>query len=88
MREDERRRLLVIEQNLIAEAPELARLFDPPRPARRVRRRRAALWLITALLPISAALADGTVLVGALALLAMTVVRWTAATVELDGPRR
>ena len=74
MKDRERRELVVIERELRAEAPELVALFDPP-----VRRRglRTALWLAGVLLPLSAFLDDMTVLLGALALVAMSVVPWT-----------
>lgn len=57
---------------------QLAALFRPlARLERRARIRRAAPWLAACLLPLAAFLDDTTVLLGALALLSMSAVRWT-----------
>jgi hypothetical protein len=91
MKVRERRALLVIEKNLLAETPELAALFGPlSRPHRSRAIQRAAQWCTAGLLLLSTLLSDGTVALGALALLSMSVVRWTvveadAYAAELDG---
>ena len=78
MKNRQRRELLVIEKNLLAESPEMAALFAPlVRLERRARIRRAAPLLAACLLPFAAFLDDTMVLLGALALLSMSAVRWT-----------
>lgn len=89
MRERERRALLVIEKNLLAEAPELAALFDPPpEPDRIKRRRRAMRWLTATVLLLAVVVGDTTLLFGGLALLSMFAVRWTVVEVCVDEPDR
>jgi hypothetical protein len=75
MKNRERRELLLIEKNLLAESPELAAMFAPL--ARRTRVRRAAPWFAACLLALAAFLDDTTILIGSLALLCMSIVRWT-----------
>lgn len=91
MRDHERRELLVIEENLLAEAPELAARFDGLAEAPRIgRRRRVAWWLAVALLLLGVLLGDAWLLLGALLLARTTVVprRVRAAPVdELDRRR-
>jgi hypothetical protein len=92
MREHERRELLVIEQNLLAEAPELAELFARlAAPCWSERRRRALRWLAAILLLLGVVLVEVPLLLGALVLAGMSVIRWTVQAVgvdELDRRRR
>lgn len=80
MRDHERRELQVIEEELRAQAPELAALFDPPATSRGPRPR---LVLAAGLLLLGLLLGDPTASLGALALLAGWAVPWT-----VDAPRR
>jgi len=76
MRHDERRKLLIIEQNLVAEAPELAALFGTPaRPGRRAYHG-LITWFLIGLLVLGVLLDDTTIVLGAFALLSVSVVRW------------
>lgn len=71
MREHERRELLVIEQNLLAEAPELAELFARlAEPRRSGGGRRALRWLAAILLLLGVVLVEVPLLLGALVLAA------------------
>ena len=83
MREHERRALLVIEQNLLAEAPELAELFDRlAEPRRSVHARKALRLLAAILLLLGVVLVEVSLLLGALVLAGMSVIWWT----EQAGP--
>lgn len=82
MREHERRALLVIEQNLLAEAPELAELFDRLAEPRRNVHRKALRLLAAILLLLGVVLVEVSLLLGALVLAGMSVIRWT----EQAGP--
>ena len=76
MRHDERRKLLIIEQNLVAEAPELAALFGTrARPGRRAHHP-LITGLLIGLLVLGVLLDDTTIVLGAFALLSAAVVRW------------
>jgi hypothetical protein len=92
MREDERRELHVIEQNLRTEAPELAELFTTfaePRWSRNGRR--MLRWLAATLLLLGVVLWEVPLLLGALVLASVSAVRWTVQAVgaeELDRRRR
>jgi hypothetical protein len=78
MREHERRVLLVIEQNLLAEAPELAELFDRlAEPRRNVHARKALRLLAASLLLLGVVLLEVSLLLGALVLAGLSVIRWT-----------
>ena len=89
MRDRERRELLVIETNLLAEAPELAALFGAlGRPGRRERDDRIARWFLIGLLVLGLLLEDATVLLGAYALLSVSVVRWIVRSMGADQSRR
>jgi hypothetical protein len=78
MEDRERRELLVIEENLVAEAPELAELFDGLEAARRSGwGRRAIGWLAVALLLLGAVLGEASLLLGALVLAGMAASRWS-----------
>lgn len=77
MRRHERRKLLIIEQNLVAESPELAALFGTrARPGRRARDGRIARWFLIGLLVLGVLLGDTTILLGAYAVLSVSIVRW------------
>jgi hypothetical protein len=85
MREHEQRELLVIEENLVAEAPELAELFDALDMTRQSSRlTRALRWLAVALLFLDLALGEGLLLLGALVLTGIGVNRWTVRSFETD----
>jgi hypothetical protein len=85
MREHEQRELLVIEENLVAEAPKLAELFDELDMARQSSRlARTLRWLAVALLFLGLALGEGLLLLGALVLVGMGIIRWTVRSVEVD----
>jgi hypothetical protein len=75
MREHERRALLVIEQNLLAEAPELAELFGRlAEPRRNVRARKVLLLLAAILLLLGVVLLEVSLLLGALVLAGLSVI--------------
>ena len=83
MREHERRALLVIEQNLLAEAPELSELFDRfAEPRGNVHARKALRLLAAILLLLGVVLVEVSLLLGALVLAGMSVIWWT----EQAGP--
>jgi len=76
MRRHERRELVIIEQNLVAESPELAALFGAhARPGRRARDGLVA-WFPIGLLALGVLLDDTTILLGAYGLLSVSIVRW------------
>jgi hypothetical protein len=78
MREHQRRALLVIEQNLLAEAPELGELFDQLAEQRRLVRLRKALRLLAAILLLAGVvLLEVSLVLGALVLAGMSVIWWT-----------
>jgi hypothetical protein len=91
MREHERRVLFVIEQNLLADAPEMAELFDQLAEPRRNEPARWALRLLAAiLLLLGVVLVDVSLLLGALVPAALSVIRWpehAAGPDGLDGTR-
>lgn len=77
MREHERQELLVIEQHLLAEAPELAELSARLAEPRRSRHgRRTLRWLAAILLLLGVVLVEVPLLLGALVLAGMSVIRW------------
>ena len=83
MREHERRALLVIEQNLLAEAPELSELFDRlAEPRGNVHARKALRLLAAILLLLGVVLVEVSLLLGAVVLAGMSVIWWT----EQAGP--
>jgi Protein of unknown function (DUF3040) len=85
MREHERRELHVIEQNLLAEAPELAEQFASLAEYRRSGRgRRTVRWLAAILLLLGVVLWEVSLLLGALVLAGVSVVRWSAQAVGTD----
>jgi hypothetical protein len=78
MSEHERRALLVIEQNLLAEAPELADLFDRLAEPRPNKHGRTVLRVLAGiLLLLGVVLVEASLLLGALVLAGMSVIRWT-----------
>jgi hypothetical protein len=88
MREHERRALLVIEQNLLAEAPELAEKFDRLAEPRRNVHRKALRLLAAILLLLGVVLVEVSLLLGALVLAGMSVIRWTEQAAGPDEPDR
>jgi hypothetical protein len=85
MREHERRELLVIEQNLRAEAPELEELFARLAEPRWIGRgRRTLRWLAAILLLLGLVLWQIPLLLGAVVLAGMSVTRWTVQEVGAD----
>jgi hypothetical protein len=89
MRRRERRQLLLIERHLVAEAPELAALFDAQtRPRRRADVGLVAWWSLVGLLVLGVLLADTTVVLGAYALLSASVVRWIVRSARDDTGHR
>jgi hypothetical protein len=88
VRDREKRELLVIEKNLLAESPELAALFGPlAHPGRRERNDRSARWFLIGLLVLGLLLEDTPVILAAYALLSVSVVRWIVRSTGA-GPRR
>jgi hypothetical protein len=89
MREHERRVLLGIEQNLLAEAPELADLFDRlAEPWLNKHARKALRLLAGILLLLGVVLVEVSLLLGALVLAGMSVIRWTEGWAGPDEPDR
>jgi hypothetical protein len=85
MRAHERRELHVIEQNLLADAPELAEQFASLAESRRSGwGRRTVRWLAAILLLLGVVLWEVSLLLGALVLAAVSVVRWEAPPVGRD----
>ncbi len=89
MREHERRELLLIEQHLLAQAPELIELFGTQPSRRRRDPGRRTLHVLAAVLALLGVfLSELPLLLAALALVAMSVVYWTVYSEEAVQPDR
>ncbi len=89
LRDDERRQLLLIEQNLVAEAPELADQFARLAPRRRSGRGHGTVvWLAASVLLLGVILGEVRLVLGALVLVAVSPVLLPAPVTAPDEPDR
>lgn len=89
LRDDERRQLLLIEQNLLAEAPELAEQFARLAPrSRSGRGYRTMVWLAASVSLLGVVLGEVRLVLGALVLLAVSAVLLPAPVTAPDQPDR